>query len=1431
MLSSGTGPSRRARAPFGRVIGFALTTVLAAGTILLSAQPARADTAPPEGVPVTAGATALPTAQIDGVVWTQQIAGNRVYVGGKFTKARPDGVPLGGAGEVSRPNLMAYDLTTGAIISDFAPEVNGQVKDLALSPDGKVLYAAGQFTAIGSQTRYRVAAFDAATGALLPFNPNVNSTVYGITASNDTLFLVGAFTTVGGKARDGAAAMSRTTAAATDFNPIVTGGDPQAVIVSPDASKVVLGGNFTAVNGSSNPGYGLAMVSSATGSSLPLPINSIVRNADSGNDAGAITDLEATADGFYGTGFTYGRTAANLEGMFRADWDGNMVFMEDCHGDSYGVFPGKDAVYVAGHPHYCGNVGGFLQPNVWTYQRGLAFSNDVRGKVTRENLGYFNFEGQPAPRLLDWFPDFDAGTFTGQSQGPWDVTGNDDYVLYGGEFPKVNGIAQQGLVRFAMPHVTKPKEKPLLDYGTYKPTILAQADGRASMMFPSVYDRDSRLLTYQLYRDSVRVWTGQAESNLWTRPRLSYVDSGLVAGTTYTYSIRVIDPDNNTSWSQPLSYTYAPGADLTMYASTVMQDNPMSYWQLEETSGTTATDIREGWNAKIGTGSITKNVAGAISGTTGKAFTFSPTTSSTTTTVIPTGNQLASNTFTAETWFKSTSTRGGAIINFGGGQSGNSSTSAIDRVVYMANDGRLFFGVNPGVVRTVNTTGAYNNGQWHHIVATLDPSGQKLYVDGQLQASNAASTVGRNYMGSWRVGGDRLTGWTSNPTSSYFAGSIDEVAVYPQALSAERVLAHYSVGTTGALPNQLPTAAFAPTVNDLGVAFDAAPSSDPDGSIVSYAWNFGDGHTATGAAATHNYADAGTFTVTLTVTDNRGGTATTAQQVTTQRPNQAPTAAIDHTITDLSVAFDGTRSTDPDGTIASYDWSFGDGSTGTGTTASHKYAKTGTFTVRLTVTDNRGATASSEVEVSVVKPNDAPTAAFSWSADERVASFDASASNDSDGTIAAYAWTFGDGGVGTGATPSHRYETDGRFDVTLTVTDDKGATTQLTKTIDVALRPNVAPKARASAEMDHLKASVSGADSADSDGSIASYTWDFGDGKTGVGATTTHTYARAGTYTITLVVTDNKGLESAPVTVNVEATAAPNQAPTADLSSTSSGNQAQLDGTGSSDPDGSIASYGWDFGDGSTGTGSTPSHTYAGSGAYQVTLTVTDDGGLTAKKVRWVEVGDSAVVRDSFNRGVTRWGDADLGGTWTYAGPSLFSTDGQRGLINLPTPGTTGTATIAGGGKLNTNVFSTVSLNSAPTGGGVMTTYLTRKSAGSDYRMTVQVHGDSTIRLNLTKRVNNTTTNLGDVKVSGLTYTAGDVLNVRFTSSGTSSTSLDGKVWKAGTPEPGTAQIRRTDATAPELQVAGDFAVTGYLTGSATSANRVLIDHLVVFSQ
>jgi len=241
--------------------------------------------------------------------------------------------------------------------------------------------------------------------------------------------------------------------------------------------------------------------------------------------------------------------------------------------------------------------------------------------------------------------------------------------------------------------------------------------------------------------------------------------------------------------------------------------------------------------------------------------------------------------------------------------------------------------------------------------------------------------------------------------------------------------------------NTAPTASFNYSCDELTCTF-TDQSNDPDGSVVAWNWGFGDGDTSMEQSPSHTFAGTGTYDVTLLVTDDDGATDSDTQPVSVTGPveNEPPTASFTYNCTDLSCSFDGGASTDTDGTITSYDWIFGDGGVGSGSTPDYVYAGDGDYNVTLTVTDNDGATDAVSQTVSVTGPvNNPPIASFSYDCTDLTCDFDGGASSD-DGSITAYDWNFGDGNVASGPIPSHSYDSGNTYSVTLTVTDDLGAT-------------------------------------------------------------------------------------------------------------------------------------------------------------------------------------------------------------------------------------------------------------------------------------------------------------------------------------------------------------------------------------------------------
>lgn len=1488
------GPTR-----LRRIVGQAASVVASvalviAGAVLTPAA-ALADADPVPPTSTTFAGDALPTVQVDGVVYAQEVVGNTVYVGGSFSSARPAGSPAG-SNETARANLLAYNLQTGALIGSWNPGTNGTVFDIKKSLDGSRIYVAGQFSQASGAWRYRIAAFDTATGSLVTsWAPEANGRIDAVAVTSSAIYLAGEFTTINGAQRTKVASVSPTTGAVLGFSANVQGGyGAKGIVISPDGAKAVIAGSFTSVNGSTNPGRGITALDTDTGALMPWAMNSVLRN---GGTAAAMYSLSSDGDSVYGTAFDFGGTSQDgFEGSFRANWsDGELVWMEDCHGDTYDVAATADEIYVVGHPHYCGNIGGFPQTEPWTFHHSLAFSKQPTGQlITPDIYNYRSFTGQQAPSLLHWYPDYVPGNYTGQYQGPWQITSAGDYLLIGGEFLKVNGASQQGIVRFAKRNIAPNKQGPQVQGGAWPLSAISYQAGTNRITWNANYDRDNATLSYQLYRQDIGMGTPIYEadqvSNFWTTPAMSYRDKTATPGSTYSYRIRATDVYGNWTQSDWVAVTTAAAGTSTAYDEAVLSSEPINYWPLNETSGTAGLNWAGGNDLKVN--NATRGATGPDQTVATTATTFSGSTNSTAGTTATTPGPQE---FTVEAWFKTNSIRGGKIVGFGSSASGNS--SSYDRQIYLDNSGRVTFGVYPGETRTITSATGYNNNVWHHVVGSLSPSGQVLYIDGVKIGERTDTTSAQAYNGYWRVGGDNLGSWPSAGTSAYLSGSIADVAVYDRALERDEIDAHWvASGRTSALA-PAPADAYGKAVYDL----------DP-----TLYWRLGESGSATTAADSGMNRSTGTYTGSTTqlvrgqsgalagvsntavrwapstststirlagnqqyinpqvfaveawfkTTSTAGGKIvgfgdrnTALSSNTDRHIYMSPNGALNfgvyngsrrvittlagfndgawhHVVGQLSaqgMAFyvDGALvGTDSNSAAQNYNgyWRVGNDSGWAGAT---------TFTGTIDEVAVYGAPLTpAQIDAhhqlgAFGTVNEAPTAAFSAVPVDLAVAFDASASVDTDGDIVSYAWDFGDQHSGSGATPAHSYQTPGTYEVTVTVTDDRGATSTVTQPVTVQAA-NVLPTAAFAATVTHMSVALDASASTDSDGTIATYSWAFGDGEIGSGKTVSHVYTTPGDYTVTLTVTDDRG-GSATKTAQVSPALAPNVPPTAALAATMSDLLAALDASASSDSDGQIVSYGWDFGDATSATTvtATTTHEYESAGTYTVTLTVADNRGGTATTTKQVTATMppqfTVLASDRFERTVSSgWGSADTGGAWTaVGGASSFSVTGGAGRITSNTYDTRSALLNAVSSK---NVDVTARFAVDRTGAGYSWTLLGRVVSGSNYSARVRFEAGDTMRVYILKDE----TAIGNSVVLSGTYTAGDELSVRLQVTGTSPTTLRVKVWRTSDVEPNAWQLSGTDSTAG-LQVNGAVGLLTYLGGtSATPTARMDLRSLVV---
>jgi PKD repeat protein len=249
-------------------------------------------------------------------------------------------------------------------------------------------------------------------------------------------------------------------------------------------------------------------------------------------------------------------------------------------------------------------------------------------------------------------------------------------------------------------------------------------------------------------------------------------------------------------------------------------------------------------------------------------------------------------------------------------------------------------------------------------------------------------------------------------------------------------------------PPGFPVATFTSQCTGAACQFSAAGSFDPDGSIVSYQWKFGDGTTGSGPAPPHTYETGATYDVRLIVTDNDGARDMARTGVTANAP---PVASFSVSCAGPTCTFAGSSSTDADGTIGRYEWAFGDGTYASGHNAplpvTHVY-RTGTFTATLQVWDNTGASSVLRTHT-LTTTNAPPVAAFTVTCMELVCAYDASASSNPDDAFASFQWQFGDGPTGFGRTGTHVYGAPGTYTLTLTVFDSAGQGSSASQTINV----------------------------------------------------------------------------------------------------------------------------------------------------------------------------------------------------------------------------------------------------------------------------------------------------------------------------------------------------------------------------------------------
>lgn len=1254
---------------------------------------------------------------LDGQVYKIVQVGDTMVAAGSFTTVAD---PMNGP-QYARQNLVAFDATTGVVSQTFAPTVDGAVQQLLPGPTADTVYVAGDFTKINGKGPNHVQLLDVRTGQAVP-SFKAPSTSGGIQTMEllpgNRLFIGGYFRKVGGVDHGQFVTLNATTGALDPFMDLVATGHhnntgsgaqasvgPREAALSPAGDRMVVVGNFRTVGGVTRDQIVMLDLTGPTATVAADWYTTGYTPICSPNAFDSyMRDVEMSPDGSYfvvaTTGGPHSGTLCDTVARFPTYAVGTALsptWTNTSGGDTlWGVEVTRSAVYVGGHHRWMNNPSGSDRAAQGAVPRpGLVALDPQSGVPLRWNPGR-NPRGEAAYEIYET----DAGIWV-VSDTDW--IGNRRY-----QRPRL------AFFPYSEGYNTASKSAGALPGNVYIGAPLASSNvlyrvnaGGAAI---AATDNGPDWATDTSAAPSPLHNTGSTTATQTALTAASLV--GVPASTPLgIWTSERNDPTGGTDlqWSFPV--TVGTPTQVRLYfasrSTTTRRFNVL-------VDGVTKLSNYDP-NADPGVNRGTMKSFDIVSdGTVNVDFTRI------------TGNPLVNaieivNTSTGPN--ASTASvvgfNGTTITSQGDVSTGSFDWSTVRNAVMVGRT--LFYGQTDGMLYRRSFDGErfgdpvavnpYLDPLWSTVITGSGPTGQTYAGVLPTWYSQLSSVTGMFYAGGrlyyTRSGQSSLYWRWFSPDSGIIGGVENTVSGGNIAWASTRGMfldgsTLYVVSSTNGqllrigftdgapsgtssvadatrdwrgratflasvLPNVAPSAAFTYDCTGTSCTFDASGSADGDGTVQSYEWTFGDGEEAGGPTPQKDFLETGTYDVTLTVTDDGGLTSSVTRQVAVVKPNVPPTAAFDVSCDYTECRLDATTSADSDGTIAEYAWDFGDGETGAGDVASHTYARPGTYTVTLLVTDDDGATDdATSTEVVVGAPVESTVSYVAGSVNQGNVSTPnvtvPAAVGAGDRLVLALTlnsssrvWSDPTGITGwtvLGTTTSGSLQT--RVYTRIAAGPEAGARVTVPLdaaakyTMTVAAYSGVRPGALVHADLaetvtraGHTTPFVdapagSWVLSYWSDKSSATTSFALPDSVTG-----RHAACASGTGRICssladsggpvptgryggLVATADAASGTAATWSVVLRTVEPNQAPSASFDVTCEHTACDFDASRSSDPDGSIASYDWDFGDGATGTGRQPAHDFGTSGSREVRLTVTDDEGAQSDVTVLV-----TVVRDN----------------------------------------------------------------------------------------------------------------------------------------------------------------------------------------------------------
>jgi PKD repeat protein len=1293
---------------FVRILLSIATALGVAGLVLLPTSPALAVQTPQDRLvsPIPVGWT--PSA-VDGSVQSIIQVGNTILMGGDFTQVEA----AGSTTPISRPDILAFDATTGAMSTTFLPQLDGEVEVIVPSADGKSVYVGGQFHTVNGKATKSLTQLSLSDGTTVSTfkTPSMNGKVHDLRLVGGNLWVAGSFTTIGGLAQTGLATVNPTTGKATTYMQQQVAGTWNGgtttvakIDVTPDGSKLVGIGNFTTVGGASRPQAFMLDLSGATAQLANWQTNFYTSHCSNSFDS-YLRDLDISPDGSYmvisTTGAYGGQTSACDE---TSRWEMGSTgaaltptWTDYTGGDTtYAVAIAGDAVYTGGHARWQNNP----------------FKGDSpgQGAVSRPGIAALDpVNGLP----FSWNPMRERGV------GVFDLLATDQGLWVGSDTDQIGDFIYHGKIAFlplAGGEVVPPTTTGVLPGNVYlagsaqptNPNILYRVDAGGPAL-PSLDDgpswaEDDNALTSTLHNTG-----GTATSYSCCAARGATLPDSAPTGL---FNSERTDPNggNEMQWHFPVPAGQHVNVNLyfaNRSTSTTRAGQRTFDVTLDSTKVLTSYDVvADAGNATGVMKSFPVTSDGTVDVTFGHKVNNplisgieivrtdgpTPPNPDTVQNVAFSGSSVLGYQTLPDTGIAWHSARGATMIN--------------GKVYYGFTDGQLysrtFDGTTFGPATPVNgmdqitpltdfhtdvpniTAMMFNGGRLYY---TLNGDTHLYYryftpessMVGAIRFTASNGITGMNFASAsgMFVAGGKLYLATSNGNlqQSDFVGGVPSgtgtvisgPAIDSTNWSSRAMFLYAPSGSTGT--NQPPTARMSVSCQDVVCSMTGDGSSDPEGLLASYAWDFGDGTTSTEADPNHTYATAGSYQVALKVTD-AGGLSDTMTQ-TIQAGSTGP-----------AIAFVGSNAAAGNATNLSVGVPAG------------VAADNGMVLITTVASDTVTSTAPAGW-TQVGQTTSGKTTSTVW---QRVATDTDAGTNVKvtfsalvKSTVSLYAYSGTSattpvlGLQGAGETVSRAAHTTPTLPISDNRTwalsywaDNSSATTTWNLPAGVTSR-----SAACGAGGGHICSA-----SADSNGPV--------------------TGNQYGGQTATA---DSVGAKAVMWTVLLAGASASNQPPTARLSVDCANLACSMTGDTSSDPEGPLASYAWDFGDGGSSSAANPSHVYAAPGTYTVTLKVTDSGGVSDTATKSVTVSAAGI---------------------TFVGSDQVQGNALKQTVTIPTA-------ISGGDGmvLVTTVASDTVTASAPAGwaqvgqttsGKTTSTIWQRVAVGGDAGSSVRVDYSATVK-------------------------------------------------------------------------------------------------------